>query len=81
VLYGDESFLEPSWVAIFIGQHVYPKRYDPIIDGMSVETLRRGMAQRRMAIAQAAEALPTHAEFIARHCRAELPAVAQAAAR
>jgi tryptophan halogenase len=80
-LYGEESFLEPSWVSIFIGQHVYPRRYDPIIDGIDLEKLRRGMAQRRQAIVRTVEAMPTHADFIARYCRADAPAVAQVAAR
>jgi tryptophan halogenase len=75
----EESFLEPSWVAIFIGQHVYPQAYDPIIDNIDIERLRRGLLQRRAAIATAAEAMPTHADFIARNCRAEPPPVQVAA--
>ena len=46
-LYSEESFHEPSWVAIFLGQHVYPERYDPIIDSIDNERLKRGMQQRR----------------------------------
>lgn len=65
-----ESFTEASWVAIFIGQDVLPRRYDPIIDGIDLPTLQRGMAQRRVAIRQAAEAMPLQSEFIARNCAA-----------
>jgi tryptophan halogenase len=82
VLYSEESFLEPSWIAIFIGQHVYPEAYDPIIDGIDVEKLKRGLLQRRTAIARGVEAMPTHAQFVAHHCPAPAePAPARVAAR
>jgi tryptophan halogenase len=67
-LQSDESFFEPSWVAIFLGQHVYPERYDPIIDRIDTGKLRRGMQQRREAIARTVAAMPTHQEFVARYC-------------
>jgi tryptophan 7-halogenase len=66
-LYAEESFLEPSWLAIFLGQFVYPKRYDPIIDNIELERLKRGMQQRRMAVRKIAEAMPAHRDFIARY--------------
>jgi len=66
----DESFTEASWVAIFLGQNVLPKRYDPKVDAMDVESLKRGMLQRRTAIRRAAESLPFHGDFIARACAA-----------
>jgi tryptophan halogenase len=72
-LSSEESFQEPSWVAIFIGQFIYPRRYDPLIDNIDDERLKRGMLQRRTAIRQAAEAMPTHRDFIARHCAASPP--------
>jgi len=74
-LYSEESFLEPSWVAIFIGQQWLPKRYDPVIDGIDIERLKRGMQRRREAIRSAAATLPTHRDFIARHCAAPAPAL------
>jgi tryptophan 7-halogenase len=67
VLYGDESFLEPSWVSIFIGQFVVPRRYDPIIDSIDLERLRKGMEHRRMRVRKMAEAMPTLREFVARN--------------
>jgi tryptophan halogenase len=67
-LYSDESYQEPSWVSIFLGQHIYPKRYDPLVDNISTDHLRRGLLQRRRAIRRLAEGLPTHREYIARRC-------------
>jgi tryptophan halogenase len=75
-LYGDESFLEPSWVAIFLGQHVYPRRYDPIADSIETGRLRRGLEQRRASIRRTAQLMPTHVDYIATHCAARSAAVA-----
>jgi tryptophan halogenase len=73
VLYGDESFLEPSWVSIFIGQFVIPRRYDPIIDSIELNRLRRGMEQRRTRVRKMAEAMPTLKEYVARNWSATAP--------
>jgi tryptophan halogenase len=69
-LYSEESYQEPSWVCIFLGQHIYPKRYDPLVDNLSTDHLQRGLLQRRRAIRRLAEGLPTHREYIARRCAA-----------
>jgi tryptophan halogenase len=69
-LYSEESYQEPSWVSIFLGQHVYPKRYDPLVDNIDTERLQRGLLHRRNSIRQVAEGRPTHRDFIARHCAA-----------
>lgn len=68
--YLGESFAEVAWVSIFLGQGILPQRYDPIIDGIDIETLKRGMEQRRMAIRNAAEAMPLHGAFISQNCAA-----------
>jgi tryptophan 7-halogenase len=72
-LLAEESYQETSWVAIFIGQHIYPKRYDPLVDTMDVDMLKRGMAQRRAAIRRAAEMMPTHSAYIDRNFKAPAP--------
>ncbi len=69
-LYAEESYQEPSWVSIFLGQHQYPRRCDPLVEAMDPALLRQGMAQRRRAIQQLVAAMPRHADFIARYCAA-----------
>jgi len=73
-LYSEESYQEASWVSIFLGNRVMPKRYDPIVDQLPLDHLRGGMAQRRAAIARAAETMPDHATFIRRACPAPVAA-------
>jgi tryptophan halogenase len=64
----EESYLEPSWVAILTGNGVLPRRYDPLVDRIDVERLKKGMQARRSAIAEAAERLPTQIAYIQRNC-------------
>jgi tryptophan halogenase len=61
-------FHEPSWVAVYLGQRVTPARYDPLADRVPLDEARREAAEMRAAIRQAAESMPTHAEFIASYC-------------
>jgi tryptophan halogenase len=70
-LLAEESYQEPSWVSIFMGNHYLPERYDPLIDRIAIDRLRGGLAQRRQRIAHAAEAMPTHEAFITRFCTAK----------
>ena len=70
----EESYQEPSWVSILIGNGVLPRRYDPIVDQLPIEKLRGGMNHRRMAIAQVADRLPPHTLFVDRACPAPVAA-------
>ena len=65
-----DLFAPPSWLAVHIGQLNYPRSLDPLIEHREVDA--RGWL-KRLRDAMAAEALrvPTHADFIARHCKAE----------
>lgn len=65
-LYSEESYQEPSWVSIFLGQHLYPERYDPFVDNIDEARLRQAMLQRRTAIRRLAESMPRHRDFISR---------------
>lgn len=65
-----ELFRYPSWLAVFIGQHIWPERYDPLVDMRSgVDALRKLNGLRRV-MGEVADAMPTHREYIERYCRA-----------
>jgi tryptophan 7-halogenase len=66
----QELFVEPNWLSVFIGQDIWPRRYDPLADVLPMDAVRSELERMRALIRQTAEAMPTHAEFIAQHCRA-----------
>jgi len=70
-LFADESYQEPSWLSILLGNQVLPRRYDPLVDRLPVEQLKGGMNQRANAIARAAERMPDQRSFIASCCAAQ----------
>ncbi len=65
----DESYQEPSWVAVFMGNGILPNRYDPLVDLIEPERLKLGLERRRQKMAAAAEAMPSHEAYIARFCK------------
>ena len=67
----DELFLEPSWTAVLMGQGIKPRSYDPLADATDSATLEQALKNMRDTVRRTAESMPTHAEFIARHCRAD----------
>jgi tryptophan halogenase len=69
--YDKELFVEPNWLSVFIGQQVWPRRHDPLANELPEEDVRRQLLRLKALIRQTAEAMPTHAEFIAHNCRAE----------
>jgi tryptophan halogenase len=67
---GEEMFALTSWVQVMIGQHLLPKAYHPVADEMPEQQLVDFVEGVRQVIANCVQAMPTHAQFIARHCQA-----------
>ncbi|MEP9359736.1 tryptophan halogenase family protein [Sphingomonas sp. KR3-1] len=57
VQYREGTFQEPSWLAVYLGQHVIPRHVDPRAGG---EGVAAAMAAMRAGIAAAADAMPMH---------------------
>jgi tryptophan 7-halogenase len=55
--YREGTFLEPSWLAVYLGQHVIPRHPDPRAGGEGVAAV---MAAMRAETAALAEAMPPH---------------------
>jgi tryptophan 7-halogenase len=70
VRYQDELFSEDSWLAVMLGQNLMPERYDPLVDMVPQDNAVTVLRRMQGLVRQAAESLPTHEEFIARHCAA-----------
>lgn len=67
---GIELFQNPSWLAVLTGQLLVPERYDPLVDERShVDSAARLDGLRRV-MRDAAEVMPSHRDYIVRHCKA-----------
>jgi len=59
-----ELFAQPSWVAVMLGQNIWPEMHDPIADTLDEDKVAAAMAQMRAAYADVAARLPGHEEFL-----------------
>jgi tryptophan halogenase len=66
----DEMFAITSWVQVMLGQHFVPRGYHPAVDLIPEQELIDLASSVRNVIATCVAAMPTHAQFIARHCQA-----------
>ncbi len=66
----DDLFREASWVQVMLGQGVTPQAHDPMADALSDAQLGEFLCHVRTLIERAVSGLPTHEDFIARHCAA-----------
>jgi tryptophan 7-halogenase len=66
--YEDELFTDASWTAVMVGQGLVPERYDPLVDTVDDRQIRDMVGRMGDAFQRAARAMPTHADYIARHC-------------
>jgi tryptophan halogenase len=67
----SEMFADQSWFAVMIGQRITSSAYHPLVDRLSNEEIVMRMEGIKQVISQATDFMPTHSEFIARHCKAE----------
>jgi tryptophan 7-halogenase len=59
-----ETFLPSSWLSLYAGLHVWPQRYEPVVEillGADPDPTLEGM---RAIIRQSVESLPTHTTFV-----------------
>ncbi len=65
-----ELFQKNNWLAVLAGQQVLSERYHPLVDLRRRNDAAKILEQMRRAMEQAALSLPTHRQYIERHCRA-----------
>lgn len=66
----DDLFKDSSWAQVMLGQGVAPKDYNPMADRISAGQLEEFLGNVRQVIDREVAALPTHEEFLRRHCAA-----------
>jgi len=65
-----ELFANPSWIAVYLGQGIVPTRAPALASLRSQVPVADRLAAIRSAMDEAVVAMPSHADFIARHCAA-----------
>jgi tryptophan halogenase len=70
ITYKDGLFLEPSWLAVYLGQRVVPTGYDSLADALDANELDRRTRAMREQIEQAVARMPSHEQFLSSYCPA-----------
>lgn len=65
--YSEGLFLEPSWIAVCLGQRMFPERYDPRVDAHKLNGIGGNLDRLRRLIRGASDSLPTHASAISQN--------------
>jgi len=65
---GNEMFAEPSWLQVMHGQRMQAEGYHPLVDLYTEEKVAEYIGNIRGVIGNCVAKMPTHDEFIARHC-------------
>lgn len=74
---GDlESYMEPSWIAILLGNGAVPEHYAVAADIYPLEQICTGMKLRREEIMRSAQEVSSHRDFINSHCKSPQMALA-----
>ncbi len=64
----NSLFTEESWIAVLLGQNIIPRAADPLVAMLPVGETVQFMNHMREIVARTAEAMPTHEDYIAKHC-------------
>ena len=66
----DELFGDASWAQVMLGQGIQPQSYHPLVDNTADEPVYRMLANVKAVMHATADRMPTHAQYIAEHCKA-----------
>jgi tryptophan halogenase len=66
----DELFTEMSWLQVMLGQGIMPRAYHPFAELRPEAEVHAYLQNVEQVIGRCVAAMPTHADFIAAHCKA-----------
>jgi tryptophan 7-halogenase len=72
----EELFAENSWVQVMMGQGINPQSHHPVAAKLRDEELKHLLGSLREQVSRTVAALPSHGDYVARYCGAEVPAAA-----
>jgi len=66
----DELFSEASWIAVMLGQGVWPEVHDPLADALDPRLVTSRLAGLRQLMRETADQMPTHQAYLTAYCQA-----------
>ena len=69
--YRDGLFTPPSWLAVYLGQGLMPRHYNPLADARPLEQLVESLEQLHADIRDRVDEMPKHASLLARYANSE----------
>ena len=69
----NELFAEVAWLQVMQGQGLRPQGHHALVELIALPEVEAYLAEVRAVIENCVAVMPTHAEFIGRHCRAQAP--------
>jgi tryptophan 7-halogenase len=67
VSYDHEPLPESAWLALYLGQAIWPRRCEALAEGVDPASVRQQLTRVRAAIEEAAKVMPPHAAYIQQH--------------
>lgn len=67
----DELFGVSNWLAVLLGQGIYPQNWDPMVDTFDMDAIKNNLDGMQNIIRKTAEHMPTHQTYIDRFCAAK----------
>ncbi len=67
----NELFDDVSWFAVMQGQGLQATKYHPLVDELEDDKFIQFMEEIKAVIRRSADAMPTHEDYIAKHCSAQ----------
>jgi tryptophan halogenase len=69
----DELFNETSWAQVMLGQGIVPTGHHPLVENTEDEPIFKMLANVKAVMHAVVDKMPTHAQYIADHCKASAP--------
>ena len=66
----EELFAEESWIQVLLGQGVFPRGYDPLVDVKTPAQIDEYLGNVEAVIRKCVAVMPSHADFVAKVCPA-----------
>ena len=63
-----ELFSEISWLEVLLGQRVYPRSYNPLVDAMSDDKVREFLDRVEGTIERCVQHMPLHRQYVQDQC-------------